>query len=100
MNIPLAPLGVTPRFVTWRGHQIALHEAGSGPTVLLVHSINAAASCYEMRAPFRLLAAHYRVVGEEMFASLHCGRLGGDILGPSVLSRIWSGWKRLQGTGC
>jgi pimeloyl-ACP methyl ester carboxylesterase len=66
MNIPLAPLGVTPRFVTWRGHQIALHEAGSGPTVLLVHSINAAASCYEMRAPFRLLAAHYRVVAIDL----------------------------------
>jgi pimeloyl-ACP methyl ester carboxylesterase len=66
MNIPLAPLGVVPRFVTWRGHQIALHEAGHGPVVLLVHSINAAASCYEMRAPFRLLASQYRVVAIDL----------------------------------
>jgi len=66
MNMPLAPLGVVPRFVMWRGHQIALHEAGQGPTVLLVHSINAAASCYEMRAPFRLLASQYRVVAIDL----------------------------------
>ena len=66
MSNLLAPLGVVPRFVTWRGHQIALHEAGQGPVVLLVHSINAAASCYEMRAPFRLLASHYRVVAIDL----------------------------------
>lgn len=66
MSTMLAPLGVQPRLVTWRGYQIALHEAGQGPIVLLVHSINAAASCYEMRAPFRLLATQYRVVAIDL----------------------------------
>jgi hypothetical protein len=39
MATPLALLGVTPRMLTWRGHQIALHEQGTGPVVLLVHSM-------------------------------------------------------------
>jgi pimeloyl-ACP methyl ester carboxylesterase len=66
MATPLALLGVTPRMLTWRGHQIALHEQGTGPVVLLVHSINAAASAHEMRAPFALLAPHYRVVALDL----------------------------------
>jgi pimeloyl-ACP methyl ester carboxylesterase len=37
---------------TWRGHQIAYYVDGSGPPLLLVHSINAAASAFEMRGPF------------------------------------------------
>lgn len=66
MRTPLAPLGVTPRMWAWRGHQIALHEAGTGPLVLLVHSINAAASAHEMRAPFALLSQHCRVVAIDL----------------------------------
>lgn len=65
-STPMALLGVAPRFITWRGHRIAIHEAGSGPTVLLVHSINAAASAHEMRNPFRLLAETHRVVALDL----------------------------------
>jgi pimeloyl-ACP methyl ester carboxylesterase len=66
MQKTLAPLGVVVRYITWRGHQIALHEAGTGPTILLVHSINAAASCYEMRKPFADLQDEYRVVAIDL----------------------------------
>ena len=63
---PLAPLGVSVRYIPWRGHQIALHEAGTGPTVLLIHSINASASCYEMRKPFADLQRDYHVVAIDL----------------------------------
>lgn len=66
METPLAPLGVPVRYVVWRGYRIALHEAGSGPTVLLVHSINAAASCHEMRKPFAELQRSFRVVALDL----------------------------------
>ncbi len=46
------PLPVEPAFFSWRGHQIASYSAGAGPKVLLLHSINAAASAFEMRKPF------------------------------------------------
>ncbi len=46
------PLPVEPAFLNWRGHQIASYTAGAGPKVLLIHSINAAASAFEMRKPF------------------------------------------------
>jgi pimeloyl-ACP methyl ester carboxylesterase len=46
------PLPVDPVFTYWRGHRIANYKAGSGQPVLLVHSINAAASAFEMRKPF------------------------------------------------
>jgi pimeloyl-ACP methyl ester carboxylesterase len=46
------PLPVAPTFVPWRGHQLARYRAGAGSPVLLVHSINAAASAFEMRGPF------------------------------------------------
>jgi pimeloyl-ACP methyl ester carboxylesterase len=36
----------------WRGHQIAYYAEGKGAPLLLVHSINAAASAFEMRGPF------------------------------------------------
>lgn len=66
MTTPLALLGVAPRLLMWRGHRIALHESGTGDVVLLVHSINAAASAHEMRAPFALLALDYRVVALDL----------------------------------
>jgi pimeloyl-ACP methyl ester carboxylesterase len=65
-STPMALLGVAPRFMTWRGHRIALHETGEGPTVLLIHSINAAASAHEMRNPFRMLAETHRVVALDL----------------------------------
>lgn len=55
------PLDVEPTFFTWRGHQIAHYTAGAGEPVLLVHSINAAASAYEVRAPFAALQDTYEV---------------------------------------
>jgi pimeloyl-ACP methyl ester carboxylesterase len=36
----------------WRGHRIAYYSQGTGAPLLLVHSINAAASAFEMRGPF------------------------------------------------
>lgn len=65
-STPMALLGVTPRMIDWHGHRIALHEAGTGPTVLLVHSINAAASAHEMRNPFRMLADTHHVVALDL----------------------------------
>jgi pimeloyl-ACP methyl ester carboxylesterase len=55
------PLPVEPSFFAWRGHQIASYEAGAGPPVLLIHSINAAASAFEMRGPFAGLQDAFRV---------------------------------------
>lgn len=55
------PLPVPPAFVPWREHRLAHYRAGSGRPVLLVHSINAAASAFEMRRPFVELAESYAV---------------------------------------
>lgn len=66
VTTPMALLGVPPRFFVWNGHRIALHEAGTGPTVLLIHSINAAASAHEMRNPFRILAETHHVVAIDL----------------------------------
>jgi pimeloyl-ACP methyl ester carboxylesterase len=52
---------VAPQDFHWRGHRIAVYQDGSGPDLLLIHSINAAASAFEMREPFQLLRNHYRV---------------------------------------
>ena len=45
----------------WRGHTIGYRVAGSGAPLVLVHSINAAASMFEMRRPFAALQATRRV---------------------------------------
>lgn len=55
------PLPVEPNFFAWRGHNIAEYTAGSGPHLLLIHSINAAASAFEMRKPFQALQDHFHV---------------------------------------
>ena len=57
---PLAnPLGGEEGSWHWRGHRIAWTRRGSGPAVLLVHAIHAAASSYEWRhAVDRLAGAH------------------------------------------
>lgn len=58
---PFTPLPVEPEFFPWCNHQVALYRAGSGPPVLLIHSINAAASAFEMRGPFIGLQDRFRV---------------------------------------
>ncbi len=55
------PLPVEPSFSEWGGYRIANYTAGSGAPLLLVHSINAAASAFEMRAPFAGLQDTFRV---------------------------------------
>lgn len=55
------PLPVTPGFLPWRGQRVARYSAGTGKPILLVHSINAAASAFEMRAPFAELQSDYAV---------------------------------------
>jgi pimeloyl-ACP methyl ester carboxylesterase len=55
------PLPVEPTFTEWNGHRIANYCAGAGDPVLLVHSINAAASAFEMRGPFNGLQDAFHV---------------------------------------
>lgn len=55
------PLPVAPSFSEWRGHRIANYIAGEGQPILLVHSINAAASAFEMRGPFGGLQDSFQV---------------------------------------
>lgn len=45
----------------WRGHRVAYTRRGSGPPVLLVHSIHAAAFAYEWRFNVDALAEHHTV---------------------------------------
>jgi pimeloyl-ACP methyl ester carboxylesterase len=51
------------QFFAWRGKQIAYYTAGrsDAPPLLLVHSINAAASSFEFRQTFAGLSEQYRV---------------------------------------
>lgn len=58
---PFNPLPVEPAFFSWRGHRVATYRAGAGRPLLLIHSINAAASAYEMLGPFTGLRDSYRV---------------------------------------
>jgi pimeloyl-ACP methyl ester carboxylesterase len=55
------PLPVEPEFFTWQDYRIATYRAGTGRPVLLVHSINAAASAFEMRKPFAGLSEDHAV---------------------------------------
>jgi pimeloyl-ACP methyl ester carboxylesterase len=68
--LPTNALGGTQRAWRWRGHEIFVTEAGTGPLVLLVHGIYAGASSYEYRKLFPLLARRHRVVA---FDLLGCG---------------------------
>lgn len=63
---PLQLLPVAPTLIAWNGHRIALYRAGEGPPVLLIHSINAAASVFEMRAPFRGLRDAFSVFAVDL----------------------------------
>lgn len=57
--LPLLP--VAPTRFDWRGHGVAAYRDGRGKPVLLIHSINAAASAFEMRAPFAGLRDRFAV---------------------------------------
>lgn len=57
--LPLLP--VAPERFDWRGHGVAAYRDGGGRPVLLVHSINAAASAFEMRGPFAGLRDRFAV---------------------------------------
>lgn len=62
MTEPLLKLlPVEPTFFAWRGYRIAHYSDGSGQPLLLVHSINAAASAFEMRGPFTGLRDSFAV---------------------------------------
>lgn len=55
------PVSGEKRTVERRAGPIAYYVAGSGPPVLLIHSINAAASAYEVRPLFEALGRERRV---------------------------------------
>jgi pimeloyl-ACP methyl ester carboxylesterase len=57
---PVATDG-TARWYGWRGHRIAYAAQGSGPPLLLVHSIHAAASSWEWRRVVGPLAKRHTV---------------------------------------
>ncbi len=69
-TVPDNALGGTLRPWTWRGHEIFVTEAGTGPLIVLVHGIYAGASSYEYRKLFPLLAERHRVVAVDL---LGCG---------------------------
>jgi pimeloyl-ACP methyl ester carboxylesterase len=54
-------LGGGERHFTWRGHRVFYGSRGSGPGLLLVHSVHAAASSFEWRENFRPLSAGFEV---------------------------------------
>ncbi len=55
------PVAAPRQYYHWRGRKIAYYTAGTGKNLLLVHSINAAASAFEMRKPFAALRDTYTV---------------------------------------
>lgn len=54
-------IGGEQLFFDWRGYRIACTRRGSGPAVLLVHGLHAAASSFEWRFNVDELARHYTV---------------------------------------
>jgi pimeloyl-ACP methyl ester carboxylesterase len=54
-------LGGEEGWYRWRGHDIAFTRRGSGPALLLVHSVHAAAWSYEWRANVDALARSHTV---------------------------------------
>ncbi len=56
-----SPLAATQREISGAAGRLALYEAGSGSPVLLIHSINAAATAYEVRPLFERLSSTHRV---------------------------------------
>lgn len=61
-----APLSAARRDIDGRAGRIALYSAGEGPPMLLVHSINAAASAYEIRPIFERMKRTHRVFAPDL----------------------------------
>lgn len=63
-----ARLPVEPSMWEWRGHKIALYQAGSpeNPPMLLLHGHHAAASALEMGRPFSSFAEDYSVFAPDL----------------------------------
>lgn len=57
-----------------RSGRLAYYVGGDGPPVLLVHSINAAASAYEMKPVFEFLTSRYRVYVPDLPGFGHSNR--------------------------
>jgi pimeloyl-ACP methyl ester carboxylesterase len=60
------PLPAVRRDIVGRAGRIALHAAGDGPPMLLLHSINAAASAYEIRPVFERMIGTHRVYAPDL----------------------------------
>jgi pimeloyl-ACP methyl ester carboxylesterase len=60
LSLPL-PMPSTRHGLPWDGGWLALLEDGAGPPLLLIHSVNAAASSYEVKPIFEAMRARRRV---------------------------------------
>ena len=60
VSLPL-PMTASRHALPWGAGQLSLLEAGDGPPLLLIHSVNAAASSYEVKPIFEAMRAHRRV---------------------------------------
>lgn len=66
-ELPLAPALPGERRVTRRrSGPLSYYVSGSGPPLLLIHSVNAAASAYEVRPLFEALRAEHRVYAPDL----------------------------------
>lgn len=61
MSLNGYPVDAPRQFYRWRNYRVAYYTAGVGSPVLLIHSINAAASSFEMRRPFAALRNDHQV---------------------------------------
>lgn len=60
MKLP-APLPAESRLLRGQAGPVALYSAGRGAPILMLHSVNAAASAFEMRPAFEAMATTHRV---------------------------------------
>lgn len=76
MRAPTLPpaLGGDLRETSRRAGRLAYYMAGDGPPLLLVHSINAAASAYEVKPIFERMTAHRRVYAVDLPGYGHSDR--------------------------
>jgi pimeloyl-ACP methyl ester carboxylesterase len=61
-----APLPAQSRLLRGRAGSVALYEAGHGAPILMLHSVNAAASAFEMRPAFEAMLATHRVFAVDL----------------------------------
>ncbi|MEM9208502.1 MAG: alpha/beta hydrolase [Pseudomonadota bacterium] len=68
MTHPALPLAVEAEqhSIDEQSGRLSYYVAGDGPPVLLLHSINAAGSVYEVKPIFEGLASHYRVYAPDL----------------------------------